>query len=150
MSSLSRRKFLQQSAIGATGLFTALYTGNSLAFVVRTQSRLVNKDQQAPASGEVNCEVSYHFSDDKAMLHFKHDSRDTRPVKIIVPVISPDTENITVRSDKAATISRGNIPLHISADQPLSAGKRVFNFVPGLEAIPFTISQNQVKIAIMA
>lgn len=146
---LSRRKFLQQSTIGATGLLGALYTGNNLAFA---SAKLVDKEQQHPSSGEINCEISYRFTEEKIAMHFRHDSGVEKPVRIIIPVISSSEENMKMISRQALEIYRKEAVVQLSADKeigilPMTAD-RIFNFVPGLEALPFFIKASAALVEI--
>jgi hypothetical protein len=118
---------------------------------IQTQSKLVNGDQKEPGSGTINCQVTYEFTDKKVLLHFKHDG-DER-TKIIIPFIAKLAEKAVVLSDRTLTIKRelgGQVK--IAATQPLvqmpTTNGRIFNFVPGLEAVPFAVEQNEVVIEI--
>jgi hypothetical protein len=118
--------------------------------IIRTTSRLVDKNQQEPTSGAIHCQVAYHFSHEKAALHFSHDHRGTSPVRIIVPVVSPSTETVRMLPDNKVRISKENALLQIAANKTIKilpvTGKRVFNFVPGLEAIPFYAEENALVL----
>lgn len=115
---------------------------------VRTTSRLVDRDLQNPSSGEVRCDITYRFTADKVSIHFKHDGG--KDVKVIVPIISPSTEKIKV--GEAVEVFRKDAVLRLTADKPLIqmpvSGKRLFNFVPGLEAMPFAVTDNDVNIVL--
>jgi hypothetical protein len=117
--------------------------------IVHTSSRLVDKEQQPPPSGPVHCQVSYHFTENGVTLYFSYNSE---AAKIIVPVISPSTETFILLSDKKAQINRDKIRIQITANQPMKVlpvtGKRVFHFVPGLEAIPFCIEAQAARFEI--
>lgn len=67
---------------------------------------------------------------------------DTR---IVVPVISPSVEKVQLTDDKNVVIYKNKARLHIHANEPLNrlrtTGDRIFNFVPGLEAVPFAINK---------
>ncbi|HEY8918721.1 MAG TPA: hypothetical protein VIM87_19890 [Chitinophaga sp.] len=118
--------------------------------VIHTRSKLVNKDQQQPAAGGVNCEVIYRFSKDKVTLHFKHDAKEERPVKVIVPVISPSTENYEIKLAHTVEVHKQEGVVRVTADKKMMllpmTEERVFNFVPGLEALPFCVEANETKI----
>jgi hypothetical protein len=120
--------------------------------IVHTISKLVNKEQQSPPSGPVHCQVSYHFSDNNITLHLSHNSK---VAKIMVPVISPSTE-VThfseIKSGSKVLVSRKGASLLIAANKTMKAlpttGKRIFNFVPGLEAIPLCIEEPDATVNI--
>lgn len=120
---------------------------------IKTQSKLVDKDQQSPASGEINCRVTYQFSDKKVSIKFDFDkSEHDGQVKVILPVISKSTEKFTL-TDKALQVNKGVSTLRVTSTNkfvllPTTTKGRVFNFVPGLEAIPLSIDQNGAVVTI--
>ncbi len=118
---------------------------------VKTWSKLVNRDQQSPSSGEIKCRVDYIFSDKKVTIQFQYDKTVHSDVKIILPIISKSTEEVKLNGN-SAEIDKGSAMLKINANCKLellpTTKKRAFNFVPGLEAIPFGIKQNDAIITI--
>jgi hypothetical protein len=60
-------------------------------------------------------------------------------------VISSSGEAIQVAGDKNVHIHKNKVRLRIQSNQPLTrlpvSGDRLFNFVPGLEAVPFVINR---------
>jgi hypothetical protein len=113
-------------------------------------STLVDGGQNAPSSGEVKCVVSYGFSDDKVRLNFSH-NHSGAGARIIFPVISQRTEEIRTIDDKTIAIQKSNCSLKISANKPiqqLPSSGRIYNNVPGLEAIPFYTDENEIHIEI--
>jgi len=119
--------------------------GNDI--IIETTSKLVDKDQQSPSSGEIHSMINYRFSGDKVSIQFKHDHNDNlQPARIILPVISPSTER-TDKRGRRLTFQRNEYKLAISADRnfitmPTGPTGRVFNFVPGLEALPLCIEES--------
>jgi hypothetical protein len=119
--------------------------------IIKSQSKLVDRDQKDPATGVINCEVNYEFTADKVTIHYKHNGDAS--VKIIFPLIAKASEKIVTLNNKALSVKReqGGLVRMISS-QPLitlpTTNGRVFNFVPGLEAVPFVIEQNEVTIEI--
>jgi hypothetical protein len=73
-------------------------------------------------------------------------------VRIVLPVISNSTEKIDVISKQLIQIQKKNARLKITSDSDLvilsTTGTRIFNFVPGLEAIPLAINQSKCRIEI--
>ena len=120
---------------------------------VVTHSKLVDKDQNAPASGEINCRTIYTFMRNKAILEFNFDHPGIiESIQVIVPVISKLTEKIDFKSDQLLYIQKDHSMVKISSScnmvvLPSTAG-RIFNFVPGLEAIPLTFNQPKCRIEI--
>jgi len=134
--------------------------------VVHTRSALVDKDQQHPPSGEIRTELTYAFTDDKVIFQFNWDKAPpTGPSSgqpfghpaalsgqpaIIFPLISPSGEPFRFIDPRTLLLDKGAAKLKLSSDHPIlllpSTGKRIFNFVPGLEAIPLRIDHNNTRI----
>ena len=119
---------------------------------VKTQSKLVNGDQQSPPQGEINCRVNYLFSDRKVTVQFWFDkTAHSAAAKIILPVISQSGEKIS-SDNNSIRIDKQLSTLKITANNkidllPTTTG-RLFNFVPGLEAIPLGINGNNAEVTI--
>jgi hypothetical protein len=117
-----------------------------------TNASLVNDAQQHPPSGAVPCKVTYVFSEEGVTTRFECNS--TQPVRIIVPVISGASEKYTVTGNKQLIIQKKKSRVLLSSDQPVSTlpatGGRIFNYVPGLQAIPLLISSASAIIRIQA
>ena len=122
-------------------------------WIVETSSKLVDENQESPASGAIPCKVKYIFSDEKVILKYSCDFQGGGDLpQIIFPVISKQSEPVKVISEKCISVDKGKCTLKISADQiihqiPIKK-KRVFNFVPGLEAIPLMISSPEAEITV--
>lgn len=121
---------------------------------VTTLSRLVDKNQRSPSSGEIHCRVSYSFTPDMVVLQFEHDkSPHDGSIRIIVPIISKSGERLSIRSDRSIELKKEKAVVKIGADcrmVPLiDKDRRIFNFVPGLEAIPFAIAGNKARLEVM-
>lgn len=120
--------------------------------IVRTKSSLVDKEQQTPASGPVNCQTTWQFEKDKVTLQFSHNDSGARAVQIIVPVVSPSTDTHFSSSPESFIIKRNEMRIHVNGNKQLHilpmTGKRIFNYVPGLEAIPFSTTENELTVQI--
>jgi hypothetical protein len=70
----------------------------------------------------------------------------------MLPVISTHDERVEQVSDRKMKIIKAGATIHIEADTPFSlaptANGRVFNHVPGLEAVPVIFASNKVTINI--
>jgi hypothetical protein len=123
------------------------------SLIIKTRSKLVNKNQQDPKSGELNCRVNYHFTDKSVRIQFSFDkSLNDGKVKIILPVISNATEKFSLANTQLC-VYKGSAILQIKSTarltlMPTTTKNRVFNYVPGLEAIPLSIDQNEATITI--
>ncbi|MEP6749101.1 MAG: twin-arginine translocation signal domain-containing protein [Bacteroidota bacterium] len=126
---------------------------NKEQLIIKTRSKLVDKDQKSPAPGQVQCQADYIFSAQKTILKFSYDKGSNKEqIRIIIPVISKSGEIIKIVSSSVIEIKKENATVRISANQELvqlpTTNGRVFNFVPGLEAIPLAIYQNNAVVEI--
>ena len=111
---------------------------------VRTASKLLDKDQHEPARGPISCQIIYNFTPKNIRISFHHDATpDAKDTRIVLPIISASGETLTTSGDKTIHIKKEKVTLTIRSNQTLqhlpTTGGRIFNFVPGLEAIPFAI-----------
>ena len=123
--------------------------------IIKTRSKLVDKDQHDPAQGPVYCYADYIFTPQQISLRFRHDPTPTPytdAIRIVLPVISRSGEPVAVNDDKTIHIQKEKALVTIKSNQPAqrlpTTGERLFNFVPGLEAIPFAIHHQPAVIDI--
>jgi hypothetical protein len=119
--------------------------------VIKSKSKLVDKDQNSPKHGDVNCEVRYEFYDDQVIMQFKCDSKLYKDnIKIIFPVISKNSEKVQQLND--VKIYKQSAIVNIKSDKEISqlptTNGRVFNFVPGFEALPLCINSAEATITL--
>jgi hypothetical protein len=115
---------------------------------VKTRSKLVDKDQHDPAGGAIYCYANYTFAPKKISLSFRHSNTPySKSIRVVLPVISPSGETIETKGDKIVYIRKATATVMLKANQPVqrlpTTGERLFNFVPGLEAVPFAIPSTQ-------
>ncbi|MBM3861525.1 MAG: hypothetical protein FJ395_18020 [Verrucomicrobia bacterium] len=114
--------------------------GGLIKFDVTT--RLVDKAFQAPTQGQAECELTYQFDSDSTTISARAPGVGTdaaRP-RLMLPVISPagekvvrvSAEKLEIRKPGGTLILESNAPLEIQD----SKRSRIFNLVPGFEAIP--------------
>jgi hypothetical protein len=122
--------------------------------IIQASSRLVDKDQNDPPQGPVHCQAEYIFTRERVSVSLRCNTTATdylKDIRIVIPVIASSMESIQDRGDNEFHIHKSKALLYMSADQPLTrlptTGDRLFNFVPGLEAIPFVIHQPKGTIA---
>jgi hypothetical protein len=121
------------------------------SITVSSVSKLVDKDQQNPSTGAMTCYTRYTFTDRKLIFEFRVEKPNTG-IAILFPVISAATEKISFVSDKTVHINKKNCRVKVSSDTllhqaPTSTG-RIFNYVPGFEAIPFMMQNSEAIIEI--
>lgn len=135
----------------STAIMKESKKGNDLT--IETEAKLVNNKQQSPAAGIIKCTIKYHFTGEKLVIHFSHDNSDAgNPIQIILPVISPSTEEI-IPGARLITFNRQPQSLTLRADKdfstlPVGVTGRIFNFVPGLEALPLCIEGGNAVVEI--
>ncbi|MFB9056883.1 hypothetical protein ACFFU9_09030 [Mariniflexile ostreae] len=128
-----------------------IYEGN---IIFTTQSKLVNANQESPEDRAIYCQITYIFSNDSVSILATHDSEKTDYVDFILPIISPSREKYNLVSQTSATVQKAKGILEIKSDKPLKllpmfpSKNRIFNHVPGMEAIPFAITNNTIEIKI--
>lgn len=117
---------------------------NSREVLVSTQAQLVDRDQQAPASGAIRCQIDYRFTKNKLECRYIWNTT-TGMVKpqIIFPLVSKSGERILVQDAHSFIVEKGAARVRLTASRPIqqlpTRHGRVFNFVPGFEAIPLAI-----------
>jgi hypothetical protein len=121
--------------------------------IVHTRSRLVDKEQRDPPQGAVHCNASYTFTPKKTTLSFDGSASPyDDKIRIVLPVISKSGEPVTSPDGTSVRVRKEKAVVTIAADQPPlrlpSTGNRLFNFVPGLEAIPLAFLQKKTRIEI--
>lgn len=119
--------------------------------IADTVASLVDGDQNSPPSGNIKCYGKYTFSNRGVNLLFSFESNvHNDQVQIIVPIIAASTEKVQIQSGKEITIIKKQAKVQVTANKPMlplsSTTARIFNFVPGLEAVPLYFSQPEVEI----
>ena len=121
--------------------------------IVTSNAKLVDKDQNAPPTGEIKCQSIYTFQENKVIMEFDFEKTfDDGSIRVVFPVIAKSSEKVEVISDHLIRIYKDRSQVKILSDSkiaflPTTAG-RIFNFVPGLEAIPLAIYDSKSKIEI--
>ncbi len=119
---------------------------------VTTLSKMVDKNQRAPYQADLFANVSYLFTEDKVVMQFRCDDAGDKPVRIVFPLISTVDEPVTAITDRTLIVDKKDCRVKITADAPIerlpAANGRIFNYVPGLQAIPLCIRQNAATIQI--
>jgi len=124
---------------------------NQNTITITTQSKLVNKNQESPEGADIHCKVSYTFSEKQTVLSFQHDAKMHRP-RVIIPLVAKSTEQVKVVSSSVIEIKKDRATVRISGNTDLvqlpTSNGRIFNFVPGLEAIPLVLEHNNAVVTI--
>lgn len=114
--------------------------GGLIKFDVTT--RLVDKDFEAPSKGQAECALTYQFDSDTTTISASAPGVGTdaaRP-RLMLPVISASREKVVQVSAERIEIHKPEGKLILEANAPLeiegSKRSRIFNLVPGFEAVP--------------
>ena len=126
------------------------YSQINEGWLFKVRSKLVDENQASPSVGDFNCNVTYTFLNQSVDLTFDCDRKHPE-LRIILPVVSKQSEKVIAHSEKHYGIQKtDNHELAITTSKVIKpvpiAQKRIFNFVPGFEAIPFEIRDNQAEI----
>lgn len=87
--------------------------------------------------------LTYEFTADTFSFSAEPLSSCEGPWSLVLPVVSPRTEEVAQLSDRRFSVSKPGGRLMVEADRPLTVKlappARVFNLVPGLQALPFAV-----------
>jgi hypothetical protein len=114
---------------------------------ISTLTRLVNATQVA--APQADCTISYTFEEDTVTIH----ASSQHPGAVYsLPVISTRNEAVRLLTPSKMEIRKPGGILEIEASVPITVSipltERLFNFVPGMEAIPLQFDSNKVEIRI--
>jgi len=117
------------------------------------KASLVDTMQGAVPSGGVSAELKYVFDKKGVLIKASHSARSDQQVRLVLPIISKNDEEVKQVSDQEISISKGNASVVVKATQPITVlptgdTGRVFNFVPGLEALPLALEGNDWEVRI--
>lgn len=112
--------------------------------IFTTKGYMVDKNQDNPNPGKIPFQISYRFTaNDVEILVDPQDDCPVDSLEFFLPVISPNNEKIKCSADGCVDIIKGNARVNISTN--VSSGlrghdePRVFNHVPGFEAVPLSV-----------
>ena len=107
----------------------------------KVAARLLNEARKQPARGKVACSLSYQFAVDAVTIAVDAPgvgSAANRP-RLVLPIISPTGEKVSQSANRieivkpqGTVVIEANAPLRIEQ----TTRPRVFNLVPGFEAVP--------------
>ena len=82
----------------------------------------------------------------------KSESELCKSAKIFFPLISESEEKFSLLSPKSAELKKKNCTVRITSDKPIkilpTKSGRIFNFVPGFEAVPLYIEGCNAEIKV--
>lgn len=111
--------------------------------VVSVKTQLVNKDQKT--LNDAQFYLTYSFDEEviKITVMSKSWNQKSGVASLVLPLISPNHEKVVQVSEQEIEVHKEEGRVVVSANAPITIIKtkknRVFNMVPGMEAVPFKI-----------
>lgn len=119
------------------------------SIIVTTNSKLVDKDQQNPASGAINCIATYTFKNESVSLKFEIDTvpEQGKP-QIAIPLIALSTETVDYAAgDRQLQLNRKGGKVILKANAKFKrTDHRGFNFVPGFQTLPIVFEATNCAV----
>ncbi|WP_345953353.1 hypothetical protein [Mucilaginibacter sp. PAMB04168] len=114
------------------------------SIVLKTSSKLVDRDQHEHPTEKISCAITYVFTKDKVRIKYEAFGADhSTPVDVIFPIIASKQETLHLNNNKHLVISKKAATVSVKSSMPFkflpNNNNRIFNFVPGLEAIPILL-----------
>jgi len=120
--------------------------------IFETRSALVDDSQFPYNKTEISCATKYLFGDEVIVINAECNTSTDLPVKYFLPIVSTNDEKVTLLSNTKIAIQKRGGVLNIESSVPfvVAATKngRIFNFVPGMEAIPLVFEGKKVEVKI--
>ncbi len=117
------------------------------------QTTLQNEERKTHASHEAAVNLRYTFAREKVTISVTPPADAKAETTLVVPLISPSGETVRQVSDNRLEIEKPGGTVVLTSNVPLTLGtepeKRVFNMVPGMEAVPVTmkVGRNSEPVA---
>lgn len=146
---LTPRIEIFQNGIWYTNLYdleakvTHVETNGIIQFDVETL--LQDEDQNQLEGNDSQFQLRYLFEPEKVEIQARRASGNTAlfPTSLVIPIVSPSGETVTQTSPTQIEIGKERKKVVVEANVPIRINEtgrsRVFNMVPGLEAIPLLI-----------
>lgn len=112
-----------------------------------SKGKLVNGKQKSPSSGEVVFAIEYTFREDSFGVSVGGDFRSVAgELRYYMPIVSDHTEAISRPDEYRMEIHKENKTVEIRTSLPMKPlvcyQERIFNHVPGFEAVPVYVGLN--------
>jgi hypothetical protein len=105
--------------------------------------KLKNVDREVVTETASAFDIAYNCDADKIEIKVSTKQDITEQTAFVLPIVSPSSEVLTTVSDNEITIQKPEGLVTIMANAPIKikeiSGKRTFNMVPGVEAIPIEV-----------
>lgn len=120
--------------------------------------KLKNVDREEVEGTASKFDIVYKSTTEKTEIQVKTNQDILEPTAFVLPIVSPSNEIVTHVSENEITIKKPEGLVTIKASAPIKlkeiSGKRTFNMVPGVEALPIEVffekesEELQVTIAV--
>lgn len=104
---------------------------------ITVSTKLTNSQYQALPE---TCKLQYIFTERSLTIR----AQSPRPAQLVLPIISPETENVSRPNSCQLELEKQDEALRLESDSPLQTPadkrERVFNLVPGAQALPVTLA----------
>ena len=117
--------------------------------------KLKNVDREEVQDTAMAFNISYKCSADMMEIHANTNQPIINPTTFVLPIVSSSSETVNRLNAKEITIQKPEGMVHIKSNMPLKvkeiSGKRTFNMVPGVEALPIEVffeDNNHLHISI--
>lgn len=119
---------------------TVSYSDESGTIRLLADVKLKNEARQSIEDTASAFKIAYHSNADKIEIKVKTKQKIKEKTAFVLPIISPSNESVTHISKYEITIKKPEGTVTITSSAPIKikdiAGKRTFNMVPGVEALP--------------
>ena len=117
---------------------------------------LKNVDTEDVKDTATNFSINYVVTQDKMEILVKTSKAITEQRVFVLPIVSPSTESVKIIGKNKMAIQKPEGLVTIKANAPIKikeiSGKRTFNMVPGVQAIPievfFQSGQKELRISL--
>lgn len=116
---------------------------------ITTKGSLADIKHQYPKE-KIDYTVIYEFFDDEFKIKAEVEKKNIGNVRFYLPLVSPSGEEVSKLNENSSSVKRKSGSLIISSSEKLKIWQmqqsRVFNHVPGMEAIPYYVDFNENTI----
>jgi hypothetical protein len=118
--------------------------------------KLKNVNRQEVTGTAAAFDITYNCTTNKTAIKVTTQQEITAQTAFVLPIVSPSSEAVTQVSENEITIQKPEGLVTIKANAPIKTkemeGKRTFNMVPGVEALPLEVffieGNKELKISI--
>ncbi|MFT3935134.1 MAG: twin-arginine translocation signal domain-containing protein [Chitinophagaceae bacterium] len=125
---------------------------NDKKIVANVKAKLVNGKQQSPDGKDISCNIHYTFTSDSISIEYSCEGSDNAEgIRLVLPLICKSDEQYILNGD-SILIKKNGAAIKVKANKPLQAlpvtNGRLFNPVPGMEAVPVAVNGVSGKASI--